>query len=449
MPERKTGLRSGTLVLVAVLACWTCHNDAEQQGPPASPTTSDWPTYGCEPGRTGRNAGETRLAVANMGALAPRWQADIGMGSLPPSGGPTVAGGSVFVGSSVDPGNNFFAFDATTGRLLWTASVGQGGTAADGIAIGATSAVSGTVVVAGGRDRAYYGLRTDTGAVLWRHDMDAGESGFAWASPLILGNRAYIGISSEFDNPSVRGEIRALDLETGAVLVRQAFVPEGKRGAGIWNSPAASPDGRTVVVASGEDFDGYDGPYNRAMIALDATTLEIRQAHKQGVPNNDEDWATTPVVFHDRSGRVLVGATHKNHVFYTYVLDSIATGPLWSRATGESAGLMPGYDPTIGDGGTLFIAGRAGQIYAVDPATGADRWPPVTVQQMHGNMALANGLLFVNSAFGEVFVLEATTGRILRQLSPAGGGKAYSGVAVAGGMVYWLSGSTLNAWGVP
>ena len=134
---------------------------------------------------------------------------------------------------------------------------------------------------------------------------------------------------------------------------------------------------------------------------------------------------------------------------YAYVLDAISRGPLWQRETGLSIGFMPAYDPDAGDGGILFIAGEKGQIFAVDPATGTDRWAPVTLETAYGNMALANGLLFVAVATGKVFVLEAATGRILRQLTPANPGPSFSGIAVAGNAIYWLSGRMLNAWGVP
>jgi hypothetical protein len=275
--------------------------------------------------------------------------------------------------------------------------------------------------------------------------MDTGDSSFPWCSLLVADGRVYVGMASEFDNPSVRGEVRALDLATRTLLARRFFVPEGLGGAGVWNSPTLSPDGLTVVVVTGEDFEGYDGPFNRAIVSLDSATLEIHQADKQGSPNLDMDWGSTPVIFHDRMGRVLVAANQKNGTFYAYVLDAIGTGPLWQRETGLSVGFMPAYDAGLGEGGTLFIGGSGGRIFAVDPATGADRWPPLTVAITHGNMALANGLLFLN-ANGRVFVLEEASGRILRVLEPSQPGRSFSGVAVAGGTVYWLSGGTLNAW---
>ena len=66
---------------------------------------------------------------------------------------------------------------------------------------------------------------------------------------------------------------------------------------------------------------------------------------------------------------------------------------------------------------------------------------------MHGNMALAKGLIFVSTG-GQVMVLDGASGQALRILGPDNPGRSFSGVAVAGGFVYWLSGPFLNAWGL-
>ena len=85
---------------------------------------------------------------------------------------------------------------------------------------------------------------------------------------------------------------------------------------------------------------------------------------------------------------------------------------------------MPAYDPTFGDGGTLFI-GANSKIYAVDPATGKDRWTPVSVGAMHGNMAIASGLIFANTGSDGLQILDEATGKNLRTLSPPNAGAGY------------------------
>src|SRR5207253_662663 len=166
----------------------------------------------------------------------------------------------------------------------------------------------------------------------------------------------------------------------------------------------------------------------------------------------DEDFGTSPVIFHDNEGRTLVGANHKDEIFYAYELDNIQAGPIWQLGIGTNEGMMPAYDPDHGDGGTLIVGGRAGvesTLYSVDPGTGEMRWGPVALAEFHGNVAIANGLIFVNAGRDGVRVLDEATGSILRTLMPANVGVAFSGIAVSNGFIYWLSGPYLNAWSLP
>jgi hypothetical protein len=225
------------------------------------------------------------------------------------------------------------------------------------------------------------------------------------------------------------------------------LVPEDKEGADMWQSPALSPDGSTMAVASGNDFDGYNGPYTRAMISLDPLTLDIRQANQQAPPDSDLDFGTTPIIFHDSTGRALVGSANKNGTFYTYALGSIDSGPIWSRPIGIRIGMMPAYDPNFGPGGTLFVMGESARLYAVNPTTSNNRWPDVEANG-RGNMAVANGLIFLNDN-GVLRILDEKNGALLRVIIPDHQGDSNSGVALAHGFIYWLSGSYLNAWSLP
>ena len=406
----------------------------------------DWPMYGHNPSRTNYNPDEQIISASNVDQLVSRWQSpDLGTSGTGSSSAPSVANGKVYVGSSAPQGDNYFAFDAVTGVPTWSANLGFREECYN-VGIGSTASISGDLLVVGGGDAAYYGLDANTGALRWRHALDAGPSAFAWTSPLIANDRIYVGIASYCDNPSVRGELRALD-RSGSLLASQHFVPADKAGAGIWNSASVSPDCRTLALATGEDFGGYEGPYNRAIVSLDPITLEIRQSGQQGQLDIDADFGTTPIIFHDNLNRILVGANHKDGTFYTYALDNISAGPVWSRVMGVQIGMMPAYDPTFGNGGTLFVQGRNASLYAVNPATGNNRWPEVHADG-RGNMAVANGLIFLNEN-GSLRILDETNGQTLRVITPENPGDSNSGVAVANGFVYWVSGSHLNAWSLP
>jgi outer membrane protein assembly factor BamB len=453
-------LAAGACVLLGACGSDSTPATAPLPSPGVDATASSvnaWPMYGHDEQRTSYNPAEHTLNAENAGRLAAAWTADIGTSEVPSNSAPTVANGTVYVGSSVAQGDNFFAFDALTGQRVWSADLHYtfqpNCEIAENVGIPSTAAVAGGVVVVGGGDRAYYGLDQKAGVILWRHDMSVGPSGFAWESPLIADGRAYVGIATQCDNPPVRGEVRALDVGTGALLANQFFVPSGQRGASLWHAPAMTTDGKTLVVATGED-NGDHGPYEQAIVALDATSLQILAANRQGSGGEDDDLGTSPVVFHDASGRSLVAASIKSGSVFAWALDSLAAGPIWQRKVGVLIGLAPAYDPTAGPGGTLFFGGNEGDaydggnglLYAVDPATGANRWPPFKVGNMAGNMAIANGLLFMNAGPGGVAVLDGQKGTIITVLHPANPGPTFSGVSVSGGTVYWKSGSFLNAW---
>lgn len=424
---------------------------------PVPPTSTpippgDWPMYARDPQRTSYNPDETVISAANIGELVPAWRGSIGIGKagFPAFSAPSVANGNVYIGSSTGSGDNFMAFDARTGTTKWSAFIGFNPDECFGIGIGSTAAISGTLVAVGGGDSAYYGLDTLTGEQIWRDPLGVGPSGFAWVSPLLAHGRAYVGVAADCDNPSVRGEVRSLDMADGSHIASQYIVPEGKAGAGIWNSPAISPDGTKIIEVTGEDFEGYHGKYTRALIVLDADTLDILAHNQQGAPNLDQDWNTTPIIFHDKTGRLMVGAGHKAATFYAYDLNDVSAGPVWSWHPGLITGTPPAYDPTFGDGGTLFFMSQQNRLHAIDPFDGSERWPSVSIGYVNGNIAVANGLIYINREnTGTLLIIDERDGHTLRTITPIPGGRAYSGPVVSNGMVYWTSGPYLNAWMIP
>lgn len=406
----------------------------------------EWPMYGHDVSRTNFNPDETSISEATVGSLTQGWQQFVGNNGTSSSSAPSISGGRVFVGSSASSGPDFYAFNAVTGGSAWSISLTYT-SACFNVGIGSTAAISGTILSVGGGDGAFYGIDTNSGGIIWRNLMNVGTSAFPWESPLLAYDRSYLGIASRCDNPSVRGEVRAADLYNGSTINSQYFVGSGQRGGGIWNSPALSPDGSILVVATGEDYQCSPCTYTRSMVALDPITLAILGWNQQGNASQDADYGTTPVIFHDSRGRTLVGANHKNGIFYTYDITNIGAGPVWSKNTGVQVGYMPAYDPTFGNGGTLFIIGGTSDIWAVDPATGQNRWPQGSVVAGgQGNIAIANGLIFVNAESSGLRIYRESDGTLLRTLTPPNAGSSNSGVAVSNGYIYWVAGSYLNAW---
>ena len=413
-----------------------------------APGAGDWPMYGHDASRTKYNPDETLLAPQTVGQLVPRWQANVGIGgALVERAQRGRRAGLRRQQRAQRP--QLLRLRRRHRRAGLERRPGLRGSCFN-VGIGATPAISGSLVVAGGGDSAYYGLDAANRAPALAHPLNAGASGFPWASPLLANGRAYLGMASRCDNPSVRGEVRAVDLATAPTLASQYFVPAGQAGA------------RHLELAGAQPRRQHAGRRHRRGLQRLQRPLYPRHGHPRpaqpghppGQParraHQDQDYATTPVIFHDSQGRTLVGANHKDGTFYAYDLNNLDAGPLWSAPTGTSVGMMPAYDPTFGAGGTLFFIDGGGQLYAVDPATGADRWPPVTVGAAHGNMAVANGLIFSTPARPAWRHLRRDQrAACCAHCSRPTPGQAYSGVAVANGFVYWMSGAYLNAWSLP
>jgi outer membrane protein assembly factor BamB len=142
-----------------------------------------------------------------------------------------VANGLVFAGAS---GNDFYAFDATTGVQRWKfddANSDRSGWSAPAIADG--------VVYAGNRNRRMFAFEAATGRVLWRVDTEDA----ATTDPVLVGNTLYFGVGSHgASNDVAPRDFYAIDVTSG--LVTSRF-----RAAGLVLGGAAVGDG-TVFYQS-------------------------------------------------------------------------------------------------------------------------------------------------------------------------------------------------------
>src|SRR3979490_2657705 len=97
-------------------------------------------------------------------------------------------------------------------------------------------------------------------------------------------------IASRCDNPSVRGELRAVNMTNGSTVASAFFVGPGEAGGGIWHSPALTPDGSIVAVGTGEDYSCSDCSLTRSMVTMDSNTLAVLQHHQEGNAGKDLDF---------------------------------------------------------------------------------------------------------------------------------------------------------------
>jgi outer membrane protein assembly factor BamB len=398
--------------------------------------------------------------------LAWTWKPDAGTIAGQPGSGmfssPTVYNHRIYVGSYT---GFFYALDETTGRVLWKRMIGfqPALSCAQPLGVVSTASVvpvpnaSGTattpVVYVAGPDGYLYALDGVSGAVRWRSlialPSTVVNDNFEFSSPTIVGNRIYIGFSSNCDGPFVRGGLAAFDRTTGSRLATYYAVPPGSIGGGVWTSAAATSDAVFVTTgstcpgpaASGCQAGNQPGD-SYSIVRLDPVTL-ARVAKFTPPPAElhlagDPDWGSSPIVFNAvlaGTSTRLVGACSKNGFFYALRTSNLNT-PVWKRQIGTAtddggdaclaAGVYDGRRLFVGSNATV-IGGTAyqGSVRQVDPAPGASIWEHGLPANVPGSPALngagviaAAGHDFTPSGLTNVTtLLDADTGSVLATIN--------------------------------
>lgn len=216
----------------------------------------------------------------------------------------------------------------------------------------ASPVIAGDVVYVGSGDGRMRALQLADGALVWAFDAGAGVNGSAAVT------RRLVLFTDD------AGTVHALERATGRARWRRATGPAAAlHWAGVsgdfWTS-SPTVVGERVVVG------GADG----AVYALDLATGAVGWRHATG-------------------GRVRSSPAVRDGVVYAasfdgvvYALDLATGAPRWTFRTDgasiESAAF--GYDrrsiqasPAV-DGGVVYVGARDGIFYAIDAATGRERW---------------------------------------------------------------------------
>jgi outer membrane protein assembly factor BamB len=233
---------------------------------------------------------------------------------------PTVADGAVFIGS--DQGW-FYKLRETTGAVMDKRFTGyQPAKTCSAMGTVATATVARdprshqlTVYVAGA-DGYLYALNASNLALKWKALIDlpsaTASDYFNWSSPTVANGKIYIGVSSECDNPLVRGGVIAFSQASGKKLAEFYTVPAGDVGGSVWSSVAVAPNGDVFASTGNGPVTNQFLGYSESILKLTPGTLKLISRFQ--VPasqvGNDSDFGASPIVF-----GTYVGACNKNGIF--------------------------------------------------------------------------------------------------------------------------------------
>jgi len=410
----------------------------------------DWPKYCADLAMTGVAAAERAISPSRVSTLRLAW-ADTLSGTVASS--PTVVGGRVYVG---DWSGTEWSLDASTGAVLATANLGRTSVSwcfPAELGITSAAAFDGDLLYLAGGDDGFYALDPKDLSLRWRASLgDNSPLGgyYGWCSPAVVGGRVFQGVSSDCDDPFVAGRLDMLDAGTGAIVSSADLsqtTDHFREGAGIWTSPAVDLAAGAIFATTASAYH-YDDGLSYSIIRFSLADLAVEDHWKLSPDDfalaDDADWGSSPTLFQDGSGNLLVGAGQKNGYYYAFSRSDLARGPLWKTAIA-----IPGFCPQCAQGTIstaafdrkrVYVGGGAraptilGAVSALDPSTGAILWTTPVSGPVLAPVSYANGVVF--AAGGTTCVaLDAETGALLWHAdTPA---PLYGGVAISNGRIFF------------
>lgn len=378
----------------------------------------------------------------------------------------TVYGGRIFAGSE---NGTVYSLDAHTGCMYW--SYRASATVKTAISVDN----DGRFAYFGDTNGNVYSVSVPSGSLVWKVRPDSHPAARITGSPLLLGSRLFVPISSGEEGAAIdpkypcctfRGSVVALDANSGKRIWQGYTIPEqphrtrlnalgmqmwGPSGAAVWSTPTADLRRRAIYVATGNNYSEPAGSTSDAVVAFDMASGRVlwsrqlnpkdlwnisciadSKANCPDAPGNDLDFGAPPALHTLKDGRDIVIASQKSGV--VYALDVQAHGKiLWQTRIGTGGplgGIEWGaaldrdyaYVPLSDWKDTNPEAG--GGLFALNLKTGAKVWvspppkpdctgqPGCSSAQMAPPTAIP-GVVFAGSLDGHLRAYDTSNGLII------------------------------------
>lgn len=230
-----------------------------------------WTSAGQNHSNTRHAKTESKISPANVGTLGVKWVFETG-GDV--SATPAVDGKAVYV---PDWAGNLFKIDRKTGALIWSRQISEYTGIVSDFSRN-TPAIRGKMLVLGNQGpldtssvelfqgATLMAVNKKTGDLIWSTKIEEHSAAIVTQSPVIFGNRVYVGVSSiewlfaaDPDYPccTFRGSVVALDVNTGEIIWKTYTVPDivGYSGNAVWGpTPVVDRKRGTLYVTTGQNY---------------------------------------------------------------------------------------------------------------------------------------------------------------------------------------------------
>ena len=437
---------------------------------------------------------ESEITASNVSTLKPTWTVGFkGGGTFGNYANTPVFspdGKTVYLQTL---GNDVFAVDVASGKILWEHDVPASATNNEGP--NGVAYYEGDLY--GETNTAAFALDAESGDLVWEtpHLAEIKGQGFN-IQPQPYEGKIFLSTSGQLNG----GIAYALDAKTGKVLWKFQQTKEKKErtaGAelgtgGSWNSPAIGPEGE-VFYSVANPYRSIDQAineptkllYNNSTVALDQETGKL-DWYFQAIPNDFHDWdmQVSPIYTEAGGAPVILDA---GKMGYVYEMNAETGKLMWKTPVGEHNGhdndgvlAMEGkfkkpklpyvYLPGLYGGvetnmataeGMVFVpvnnlpsqfkkdnepiasatepfTAATGDMVAIDLETGKIAWDTKLPHSPYGDATYSNGLVYTTTFNGEVLAFDAKTGKqVWNAKLPAGTNAA---VAIDGDMLVTAAG---------
>ncbi len=440
-----------------------------------SALASDWSMVNHDLANSRHQADEHTIAPDTVARLAPHWTlTTAGDVSITPA----VVNGALYF---PDAGGKLWKVDARNGAVLWSHTIAEYNGIANSVSRQHPAFADGMIFLGDITGAHFMAVDAQTGALRWITQLDTHPNALVTGSPVVVGDRVYIGVSSteqgRKNDPTYacctfRGSMLALDIHSGKILWKTYTMPENDGKANGWSGGAiiTTP---AIDAEQGVLYISTDHQYTQPE-AVTACLIAAR---------NDWDASCYPPEARFNSVMALdlaTGAPRWTFFGAGAEVWKLACGPLPESWSNVAVGGMPvRICPPPGDfvnwafaagAPQLFtipvngqarkvvgVAQKSGVYWAFDAATGAVVWHTLVgpysepggltwgaaydgqrlylslTNFEHAPYRLLSGAL---TDGGSWVALDPATGKILWQTADPQGGVDYAAPVIANGVVY-------------